>query len=120
MRPDAEGVLHCVGGYAAGPLVAHAWADRRLYTGDVDYAMTVVPPSFSIPPKTIAIGDPVTLYSPDEKEALAAAIKSLGFARTAFGIEAPWDDRMARYRQAAEVRSREFESHAGDTIVQDS
>ena len=57
---------------------------------------------------------------PHRKEALAAAIKSLGFARTAFGIEAPWDDRMARYRQAAEVRSREFESHAGDAIVQDS
>jgi carbonic anhydrase/acetyltransferase-like protein (isoleucine patch superfamily) len=87
--------------------------------GAVVHAMAVVPPSFFIPPNTIAIGDPVTLYSPDEKEALAAAIRSIGFARTAFGIDAPWEDRVARYRQATEVRSREFESHAHDTIVQD-
>ena len=53
------------------------------------------------------------------KEALAAAIQSLGFARTAFGVDALWEDRVARYRQATEVRSREFDSHAHDTIVQD-
>jgi carbonic anhydrase/acetyltransferase-like protein (isoleucine patch superfamily) len=87
--------------------------------GAVVHAMAVVPPSFFVPPNTIAIGDPVTLYSPDEKEALAAAIRSIGFARTAFGVDAPWEDRVARYRQATEVRSREFDSHAHDTIVQD-
>ena len=87
--------------------------------GAVVHARSVVPPGFFVPPNTIAIGDPVTLYSPADKEALAAAIQSLGFARTAFGVDAPWDDRVARYRQATEIRSREFDSHAHDTIVQD-
>jgi carbonic anhydrase/acetyltransferase-like protein (isoleucine patch superfamily) len=88
--------------------------------GAVVHAMAVVPRDYFVPPNTIAIGDPLTLYSPDEKEALAAAIKSIGFATTAFGIDAQWEDRITRYRQATEVRSKEFESHATDTVVQDA
>jgi carbonic anhydrase/acetyltransferase-like protein (isoleucine patch superfamily) len=87
--------------------------------GAVVHARTVVPSGFFVPPNTIAIGDPLTLYSPADKEALAAAIQSLGFARTAFGVDAPWEDWVTRYWQATEVRSREFDSHAHDTIVQD-
>jgi carbonic anhydrase/acetyltransferase-like protein (isoleucine patch superfamily) len=86
--------------------------------GAVVHAMTVVPSGFFVPPNTIAIGDPLTLYSPADKEALAAAIKSIGFARTAFGIATAWEDRVARYRQATEVRSQEFESHFGDVILE--
>jgi carbonic anhydrase/acetyltransferase-like protein (isoleucine patch superfamily) len=87
--------------------------------GAIVHARTVVPPGFFVPPNTIAIGDPLTLYSPADQEALAAAIQAFGFARTAFGVDAPWEDRVARYRQVTEVRSREFDSHAHDTIVQE-
>ena len=63
------------------------------------------------------LGDPVELYSPDDKEALAEAIRSVGFAKGAFGVETRWEDRVARYREAMEVRSKEFESHFEDVIL---
>jgi carbonic anhydrase/acetyltransferase-like protein (isoleucine patch superfamily) len=86
--------------------------------GALVHAGTVVPGGFFVPPNAIAIGDPVRLYSPDEKEALAEAIKSIGFAKIAFGVEAQWEDRLSRYRQSTEVRSREFASHFGDVVLQ--
>jgi carbonic anhydrase/acetyltransferase-like protein (isoleucine patch superfamily) len=85
--------------------------------GALVHANTVIPGEFFVPPNTIAIGDPVKLYSPDEKEALAHAIKSIGFAKTAFGVEAQWEDRLLRYKQSTEVRSKEFESHFDDDIL---
>ncbi len=81
------------------------------------HAKTVVPSQFFVPPNTIAIGDPMKLYSPDEKDALAKAIKSIGFAQIAFGVEAQWEDRLLRYKQTTEVRSKEFESHFGDVVL---
>ena len=85
--------------------------------GALVHANTVVPGEFFVPPNVIAIGDPVKLYSPDEREALAQAIKSVGFAKTAFNVEAEWEDRLARYKQATEVRSKEFESHFNDVVL---
>jgi carbonic anhydrase/acetyltransferase-like protein (isoleucine patch superfamily) len=85
--------------------------------GAVVHAQTVVPGEFFVPPNSIAVGDPVRLYSPDEKESLAEAIKALGFARQAFGVRAGWEDRKTRYKQATEVRSEEFESHFDDVIM---
>jgi carbonic anhydrase/acetyltransferase-like protein (isoleucine patch superfamily) len=87
--------------------------------GALVHAKTVVPSGFFVPPNTIAIGDPVKLYSPDEKEALADVIKSVGFAKIAFGAEAQWEDRLSRYKQATEVRSKEFESHFDDVVLED-
>lgn len=81
------------------------------------HAKTVVPGKFFVPPNTIAIGDPIKLYSPDEKEALTNAIKSIGFAQIAFGVEAQWEDRLLRYKQTTEVRSKEFESHFDDVVL---
>jgi carbonic anhydrase/acetyltransferase-like protein (isoleucine patch superfamily) len=85
--------------------------------GALVHAKTVVPGGFFVPPNTIAIGDPVKLYSPDEKDALTHAIKSIGFAKVAFGVEAQWEDRLSRYRQTTETRSKEFESHFDDLIL---
>ncbi|NIO22158.1 MAG: acyltransferase, partial [Candidatus Aenigmarchaeota archaeon] len=85
--------------------------------GALVHANTVVPGEFFIPPNTIAIGDPIKLYSPSEKEALDNAIKSTEFAKTAFGIEIQWEDRLSRYKQTTEVRSKEFESHFDDIIL---
>jgi carbonic anhydrase/acetyltransferase-like protein (isoleucine patch superfamily) len=85
--------------------------------GALVHANTVIPGEFFVPPNTIAIGDPVKLYSPDEKEALAHAIQSIGFAKTAFGVEAQWEDRLLRYKQSTEVRAKEFESHFDDDVL---
>jgi carbonic anhydrase/acetyltransferase-like protein (isoleucine patch superfamily) len=82
------------------------------------HAKTVVPQDYFVPPNTIAVGDPVRLYSPDERAALTEAIKSIGFAKTAFNVEAGWEDRLARYKQATEVRSKEFGSHFDDVVIQ--
>jgi hypothetical protein len=51
---------------------------------------------------------------------LAEAVRSTGFARLAFGVEADWQDRIARYEQTAEVRSAEFAEHAHDLALPDA
>lgn len=56
--------------------------------GALVHAKTIVPRGFFVPPNTIAIGDPIKLYSPDEKDTLTHAIKPIGFAKVAFGVEA--------------------------------
>lgn len=86
--------------------------------GALVHARTVVPSEFFVPPNAIAIGDPLTLYSPGETEALAAAIKSIDFASAAFGVQAQWEDRVTRYRQVTEVRSAEFGAHADDSVIE--
>ncbi|MDA8214591.1 MAG: hypothetical protein M0Z64_04850 [Nitrospiraceae bacterium] len=87
--------------------------------GALVHANTIIPEGFFIPPNTIAIGDPVKIYSPDEKELLAVAIKSIGFAKVAFGIEAQWEDRITRYKKATEIRSMEFGNHFDDVIIEE-
>ncbi|MBU2552229.1 MAG: gamma carbonic anhydrase family protein [Proteobacteria bacterium] len=82
------------------------------------HAKAVIPESFFVPPNAIAIGDPPRLYSPDQAEELTAAIKSINFARTAFNVDAPWEDRPARYKQTTQTRSREFGAHFEDLILE--
>jgi carbonic anhydrase/acetyltransferase-like protein (isoleucine patch superfamily) len=84
--------------------------------GALVHAGTVVPAGFFVPPNAVAIGDPVALYGPDQHEALAEAVRGVGFARRVFGVDAAWEDRRERYRRATEVRSREFAAHAGDVV----
>lgn len=81
------------------------------------HANTVIPSEMFIPPNNIAIGDPMKLYSPDDKERLVKAIKSIEFAKTAFDINVQWENRIERYNQATKVRSKEFRNHFRDEIV---
>jgi len=81
------------------------------------HANTVVPANYFIPPNNIAIGDPIRIYSPKEREGLTKAIKSIEFAKIAFNTDAKWENRFERYRQATMVRSKEFESHFKDEII---
>jgi carbonic anhydrase/acetyltransferase-like protein (isoleucine patch superfamily) len=85
--------------------------------GSLVHAMAVVPRDYFIPPHTIAIGDPIKLYSSADKEVLADAIRSIGFAKIAFGVETSWEDRLQRYQKIAEVRSKEFGAHFDDVIL---
>ena len=81
------------------------------------HAKTVIPEGTFIPPNNIAIGNPLRIFSPDEKNALTDAIRSIGFAKIAFNVDAQWEDRLTRYKQATEVRSKEFENHFNDLII---
>jgi carbonic anhydrase/acetyltransferase-like protein (isoleucine patch superfamily) len=84
--------------------------------GSFVHAGTLVPDGLFVPPGMVAIGDPARLYAPGDP-ALPEAIKALGFARRAFGVEQAWEDRVARYRAATEVRSEEFEAHTDDVVI---
>jgi len=81
------------------------------------HARAVIPDDFFVPPNTIAIGDPVKIFSPDEKEALVDAIRSIGFTRVAFDVEPQVYNRISVMKKATEVRSKEFESHFNDEIM---
>lgn len=85
--------------------------------GALVHANTVIPEGFFVPPNTIAIGDPVQVHSPDEKEALTKAIKSIGFAKVAFNVDAEGKNRLSIHRKITEVRSEEFEEHVNDSII---
>jgi carbonic anhydrase/acetyltransferase-like protein (isoleucine patch superfamily) len=84
--------------------------------GSFVHAGTLVPDGLFVPPGMVAIGDPARLYAPGDP-ALPEAIKALGFARRAFGVEQAWEDRAARYRAATEVRSDEFGAHTDDVVI---
>ena len=81
------------------------------------HAKAVIPGDFFVPPNTIAIGDPVKIFSPDEKENLVDAIRSIGFTRVAFDVEPQVHNRISVMKKATEVRSKEFESHFNDEIM---
>ena len=82
------------------------------------HAKAVIPSEFFVPPNTIAIGDPVRIFSPDEKETLVDAIRSIGFTKIAFDVESHVHDRISVMKKATVVRSKEFESHFDDEILQ--
>lgn len=95
--------------------ILHAGAS--IAVGAFVHAGTVIPEEFFVPPNMIAVGDPVRLISPSQPEELAEAIRDVGFARRAFGVDAEWEDRISRYFKAAEVRSNEYAAHSSDTII---
>jgi len=105
---------------ATGATVLHAariGEGGSIAVGALVHGGTVVPDQFFVPPNMIAVGDPVRVLAPNDPEALADAVRSTGFSRLAFGVEASWEDRTARYGRVAEVRSEEFAAHAEDVPV---
>ena len=97
---------------------ARLGADASVAVGALVHARTVVLPEFFVPPHALAAGDPARLYSPDQRDEVAAAISSAGFAAAAFGVDVPWDDRLARYEAAAEARVAEFGVHHDDEVLE--
>jgi carbonic anhydrase/acetyltransferase-like protein (isoleucine patch superfamily) len=105
---------------ATGVTVLHAarvGAGGSIAVGALVHAGAVVPNELFVPPNMIAVGDPVRVHPATDPATLGEAIRSTGFARLAFGIEAAWEDRITRYEQAAEVRSEEFAAHADDVLL---
>ncbi len=85
--------------------------------GGLVHANAVIPSGFLVPPYMIAIGSPVRLYSPNDKE-LPRAIKANEFSKRAFGVDTGWDDLIEKYIRVTEARSDEFKSHFDDETVE--
>jgi carbonic anhydrase/acetyltransferase-like protein (isoleucine patch superfamily) len=85
--------------------------------GALVHANTVIPKDYFVPPHMIAIGDPVQLFSPDQKDELGKAIMSVEFARTAFNIDVSEKARAEIYEETTLVRSKEYEAHFEDQII---
>ncbi len=84
--------------------------------GALVHGGAVLPAGFFLAPGMIAIGNPVATYAPGDPS-LPEAIKGVGFAGRAFGVSIEWENRVARYREIAEVRSQEFGAHADDEAL---
>jgi carbonic anhydrase/acetyltransferase-like protein (isoleucine patch superfamily) len=85
--------------------------------GALVHSNAVIPEGFFVPPYTVAIGNPVKLFSPNEREAMGLAIKEIGFAKTAFGIAEKLNNSASLYKQTTEIRSKEFKIHLDDEII---
>ncbi len=102
---------------ATGATVLHAarvGAGGSVAVGALVHGGAVLPDEFFLPPNMVAIGDPVQVHPPVDPVAMGEAIRSTEFAKLAFGVEAHWKDRIARYQRAAEVRGAEFAAHTDD------
>lgn len=112
--------IHSYSFIATGATVLHGavvHSGAAIAVGAFVHAGTIVPAGLLVPPNTIAMGDPVKIFSPSEKEALADAIRSLGFPRIAFGTGAA-RDRSDLMKQVTETRSKEFGGHFDDDLLQ--
>jgi carbonic anhydrase/acetyltransferase-like protein (isoleucine patch superfamily) len=87
--------------------------------GALVHARTNVPGEYFVPPHTVAVGDPLSVLSPDQRGEVEAAIRDARFAEAAFGVDAAWENRVARYERTADVRAAEFGAHADDTVLDD-
>ncbi|MGN9906364.1 gamma carbonic anhydrase family protein [Phytohabitans sp. LJ34] len=85
--------------------------------GALVHARTVLPAEYFVPPMSVAVGDPVRVISSERPEELTAAVRDVNFAAAAFGVQAEWTDRIARYERIAEVRVAEFAAHADDEML---
>lgn len=97
---------------------AHLGTGAVVAVGALVHARTELPAEFFVPPMTVALGDPVRVIGPDRPDELTAAVRDVNFAAAAFGVQAEWTDRIARYERIAEVRVAEFAAHLDDEEVQ--
>jgi carbonic anhydrase/acetyltransferase-like protein (isoleucine patch superfamily) len=85
--------------------------------GALIHANTIIPEDFFGPPNIIAVGDPVQLFSSNQKEEIGKAIMSVGFANIAFNIDVAGKSRADIYKETTLVRSKEYEAHFEDQII---
>lgn len=87
--------------------------------GALVHANTSIPKDYFVPPNMIAVGDPVQLFNPAQKEEVGKAIMSVGFANVAFNIDASGKSRSEIYKETTLVRSKEYEAHSSDKIIKE-
>ncbi len=96
---------------------AKVGAGSVIAVGALVHANAVVPEGTFIPPNAVAIGDPVKLYGASDSD-LVRAIRDIGFPRLAFGIEPDLTGKGTVCHGATEVRSKEFEAHFDDILLE--
>lgn len=96
---------------------ARLGAGAVVAVGGFVHAGAVLPAEFFVAPHMLAVGDPVRVLAPGSA-GVAAAIRDVGFARVAFGVDAEWTDRVDRYERCAEVRVEEFAAHLDDDLLE--
>jgi carbonic anhydrase/acetyltransferase-like protein (isoleucine patch superfamily) len=84
--------------------------------GALVHANAAIPKGMFLSPNTVALGEPVRLYGPHEKEALVDAIRSVGFTKTAFNVATGGADPVERLKRTVEVKSRELGGHFNDEM----
>jgi carbonic anhydrase/acetyltransferase-like protein (isoleucine patch superfamily) len=94
---------------------ARLGAGAVIAVGAFVHARAVVPDEFFVSPHTLAIGDPVRVLAPGSPE-VPEAIREVGFAQVAFGVDTEWTDRVNRYERSVEVRVAEFGAHRDDLL----
>ncbi len=85
--------------------------------GALVHANTVLPGEFLVPPNMVAVGNPVRIFGTEDRTAMTEAMRGADFVGTAFGVEIPWDNRLARYRRGTQVRNEEFAAHRDDVVL---
>jgi carbonic anhydrase/acetyltransferase-like protein (isoleucine patch superfamily) len=96
---------------------ARLGAGAVVAVGALVHAGAVLAGEMFVPPMTVAIGEPATVFTPDRPAELAEAIRGVNFAQAAFGISHDWADRVARYERVTEVRVAEYAAHADDEVL---
>ncbi len=86
--------------------------------GALIHGNTVIPKDFFVPPYMMAVGDPVQLFSPDQKQEIGKAIMSVGFAKVAFNIDVSGKSKAEIYKETTLVRSKEYEAHFSDQVIE--
>lgn len=95
---------------------ARVGAGAVVAVGGLVHAGTVVPDEIFVPPHMLAVGDPLRLLAPGDQD-VPAAVREVGFASVAFGVDAEWTDRIRRYERSTEVRVEEFGAHVHDELL---
>lgn len=75
------------------------------------------PPSTYIPLGHIAVGNPATIYQPNDAPAASQAIASIGFTKTVFGFEAEQIANPVTIHEICERYTHALRHHRDDRIV---
>jgi carbonic anhydrase/acetyltransferase-like protein (isoleucine patch superfamily) len=104
---------------ATGATVVHGavvGSGAVVAVGALVHAGALLPREFFLAPSTVAVGDPVAVYTAGDPQ-LPQAIKDVEFVGRAFGVEPAGEDRATTYRRVAQVRADEFAAHLEDEII---
>ncbi len=96
---------------------AHLGAGSVIAVGALAHAGASLEPETFVAPMAVAVGAPARVLSSGSPDELAAAIRDVNFAATAFGVDHEWSDRVARYEAMTEVRVEEYAAHSDDEVV---
>ena len=69
------------------------------------------------PALDVLLGDAMQALERAGSPEVPEAIRDVGFAGVAFGVDAQWTDRISRYERIAEVRIAEFGAHVDDEVL---